>query len=331
MLFITNRVLNEGPTPQNADGSYAVPRSISFDLRNNQAEQSVYLCHREAQNRYTEIGSQTFFNELKAASADQILLYIHGSTNLPEAPIFEQTQILQDLCNLKGNVRVIVIPIIWPCNNNFGLVRDYFDDQIAADASAFAFSRLFEKFLTWRDQGSTLDNPCLKRINLLAHSMGNRVLRGAVEVSARYNHPTGIPMIFRNLFMAAPDVENDTLEPGNPGGHLPESTRNLVTYYAADDLAMRASKVANMKVTSRRLGHTGPRDFAKVPRNVYGIDCGDFNNAYDDPLGHGYFSLDPEGGSGLLFDHLWQCICTGRVPVEISGERSQILNYRYWE
>ncbi len=331
MLFITNRVLNEGPTPQNADGSYAVPRSISFNLRNNQAEQSVYFCVREAQDRYTEIGSQTFFSELKVVEADQILLYIHGSTNLPEMPIFQQTQVLQDLCQAKGEVRVIVIPIIWPSNNNFGLIKDYFDDQIAADASAFAFSRLFEKFLGWRDLGSTLDHPCLKRINLLAHSMGNRVLRGALEMAARYNHPTGIPMIFRNVFMSAADVENDTLEPGNHGEHLPEATRNLVTYYAADDLAMRASKVANMTPTSRRLGHTGPRDFRIVPRNVYGIDCGDFNNVYDNPLGHGYFLHDPQGRPGLLFDHLWECIRTGRVPMERLDGRSQILNSRYWE
>lgn len=331
MLFITNRVLNEGPTPQNLDGSYAVPRSISFDFKNNQAEQSVYFCRRDASNRYQEIGGLAFFDELKMANADQLLFYIHGFSSLPEPAIFPTTQELQDLCDRKDNPRILVIPIIWPCDDDFGMVKDYFDDQVAADASGFAFSRLLEKFLAWREVGSTLEDPCIKRINVLAHSMGNRVLRGALHISASYHHPTGIPMIFRNIFMAAADVENTSLDLGNVGEHIVESARNVVVYYAADDLAMRASKVANMRVTSRRLGHTGPRDMDKVGRNTYAIDCGDFNNTYDQPAGHGYFTSDPEGSSGLVFDHLWECLRLGRVPLEDGQIRVQILSYRYWE
>jgi hypothetical protein len=41
----------------------------------------------------------------------------------------------------------LVIPLIWPSDNDFGIVQDYFDDQKAADASDMAFMRLFEKFL----------------------------------------------------------------------------------------------------------------------------------------------------------------------------------------
>lgn len=69
---------------------------------------------------------------------------------------------------------------------------------------------------------------------------------------------------------------------------------------------MRASKVANLgNAVSRRLGHTGPENMELVPKNVYSIDCDDFNNTYDPPIGHSYFLNNPENEPGALFNH--QC------------------------
>jgi esterase/lipase superfamily enzyme len=333
MLFVTNRALNEGPTTYREDGSVNVPRSVSFNLQNNQAEQSVYFCRRNTPGDYTEVGSTVFFSELKASSYEQILLYIHGFNNLPEPSIFPRVDSLQrlfDAPNAILNGKVLVVPLIWPCDNDLGLVDDYFDDQIAADASAYAFTRMFEKFLHWRIAGSTLKDPCIKRINILAHSMGNRVLRGTLELAVRYFRPDGAPMIFRNIFMAAADVVNETLEPGQRGQYITDAARNVVVYYAADDLAMRASKVANISTTSRRLGHTGPQKIDRVSNNVYAFDCSDFNNDYQDRLGHTYFDRDRNNSPGLLFDHMSQCIATGRIPLENIAIRQQILNTRFW-
>lgn len=332
MLFVTNRVLKEGPTPVNPDGSYVFPRSINFEQSDNQAEQSVYFCRRNARGDYTEIGSQAFYSELKAANFRQVLFYLHGFNCLPETEIFPVVEILQTLFNQKAERFVLVVPLIWPCDDDFGFVKDYFDDQKAADASDFAYMRMFEKFLAWREESSTTENPCLKWINILAHSMGTRVLRGAFNRTVQYYQTRGVPLIFRNAFLASPDLVNEALEPGQEAQFIPESSRNVVVYHAADDLALRSSKVANVKsgISSPRLGHSGPERIDRVPRNVYAIDCADFNNTYDPPLGHGYFLYDDAGRPGLLFDHMWECIRTGRVPLEDSGDRTQILNSRYW-
>jgi esterase/lipase superfamily enzyme len=330
MLFATNRVLKEGPTPANPDGSYTLPRRINFALENNQAEQSVYFCRRNGANDYVEIGNRAFFTALKESKAQQILLYLHGYSNLPEPAIFPTTQRLQALFDQKAAGSIIVVPLIWPCDNDLGAVRDYYDDQIAADASDIAFARMFEKFLAWREDNSTLENPCTKPINLLAHSMGNRVLRGAIARTIEYFQPRGFPLIFRNIFMAAADVANNTLDFGQPGEYIAHGTRNVAVYFAGDDLAMRASKVANMSVTARRMGQTGPERIANVPRNVLALDCGDFNNVYDNPVGHGYFLTDPQGNPGLLFDHMWECIRRGRVPMDPGNARVMILRSRFW-
>jgi esterase/lipase superfamily enzyme len=325
MLFITNRAFNEGQTPMN-NGKPQVPRAVSFDLSNNEAQQSVYFCDRDNKNNYTEIGGQAFLSELKNSNAKEILLYLHGYSNLPEPAIFPRTKELQELFDLKSPGYMLVVPIIWPCDNDLGQIEDYFDDQIAADQSGVAFARLFKKFLAWRENNSTVDNPCTKRINILAHSMGNRVLRATFSSIVQYFLPQGMPLVFRNIFMASADIVNEALEPGQEGQHISPAARNVVVYYAADDLAMRASKVANVgEVASRRLGHTGPEHMDKVNKNVYGLDCDNFNTDYDPPNGHHYFARDRQGNPGLLFDHMWRCIKTKRVPMNPPDARTDIL------
>lgn len=339
MLFVTNRVLEQGLTPLPAPGiDIRLARSVNFTLENNQAEQSFYCCRRTGSFDYTEIGSSNFFDALKEINADQLLFFIHGFSTQPE-DAFDQAQQLQNLLDALHQVserdtnkspKIEVIPLIWPCDNDFGKVRDYFDDQKAADASAYAYMRLMQKFLSWREENSTLDNPCFKRVNVLSFSMGNRVLRGTLHLSAKYYPQNSLGLLFRNVFMAAADVVNETLEPGKSGGVIPLVSRNVVVYYAADDLALRASKVANVNNASRRLGHTGPEDIARVSKNVYAIDCDDFNSRYD-RAGHTYFLEDPEtGDAGLLLRHAWECMRTGRVPVDPARARPlnriEILN-----
>ena len=71
-----------------------------------------------------------------------MLIYIHGFSNLPEH-VFKNVREFQSLCNKEKNGEVLVIPIIWPCDNDLGVVKDYWDDQKSADQSAFAFARMF--------------------------------------------------------------------------------------------------------------------------------------------------------------------------------------------
>ena len=104
MLFVTNRVLEQGLTPLPTAGSeFRLARSVNFVLENNQAEQSFYCCRRTGPYGYTEIGSANLFDELKALNADQILFFIHGYSSLPEYA-FEQTEKLQALLDALHQV-----------------------------------------------------------------------------------------------------------------------------------------------------------------------------------------------------------------------------------
>jgi esterase/lipase superfamily enzyme len=322
MLFITNRF----PT-QSIRTRFG--RDFTFNLDSNAPSNSVFFCSRQSASSNIEIGSEEFLARLKRSKSRQILIYIHGFANLPE-DVFKAAQEFQNLCDKKDNDEVLVIPLIWPCDNDVGVVKDYWDDQKAADQSAYSFARVLQKFIAWRnsEEVNPQSDPCFKRLNILAHSMGNRVLRGTLWAWNKYDLAAGTPLLFRNTFMVAADVVNETLHVGKTGELICHASRNVVVYHASDDLALRASKAANLKnrIASRRLGHTGPEDIDQTPKNVYSVDCDDVNNVEDKPKGHSYFrSGRRRGTAGKVFNHIYDCLKNGRVYPDDEFRRSSII------
>lgn len=322
MLFITSRMPTVNTEP-------ALNADFVFDLTNNSSSRSFFCCRRDNKGKCVEIGSLALLQALKAAKVRQVLVYIHGFANLPD-DVFAAAGELQKLCDRKKAGEILVLPLIWPCDADLGVVKDYWDDQKAADQSAFTFARVMQKFMAWRNSEShnPEDDPCLKRINVLAHSMGNRVLRQTLENWRRYDQPQGLPLLFRNTFMVAADIVNESLHKGEPGELISHASRNVVVYYASDDLALRASKVSNLKnaEASRRLGHSGPEDMARTPKNVYAIDCDDVNTRYDPPRGHSYFRCGTRKGEpGVVFEHIFATLLSGRVFPGDEQRKSSIL------
>jgi esterase/lipase superfamily enzyme len=322
MLFITNRF----PV-----GSIQtkIGRKFEFNLKNNAPSNSMFFCKRHGDGTITEVGGMNFLSELKTCEYRQILLYIHGFSNLPE-DVFKAASEFQELCTKKDKQEILVVPVIWPCDNDLGIVKDYWDDQKSADGSAFSFSRALNRFLEWRESNlnSPDTDPCLKRINVLAHSMGNRVLRETLCAWDKYDLADGVPLIFRNTFLIAADIENESIHRTERAKLICEASRNVVVYFASDDMALRASKAVNLKnkIASRRLGHTGPENMDLTPNNVYTVDCDDVNHLYDNPMGHSYFRSGKNKGSpGLVFEHIYSCLKTGRVFPQDELRRSTII------
>jgi esterase/lipase superfamily enzyme len=322
MLFITNRMPTVNTEP-------AFNPDFQFDLANNSSSRAFFCCRRKKKSSYEEIGSMALLSELKESKYRQLLVYIHGFSNMPET-VFENVQEFQALCDKAKKNEVLAVPLIWPCDNDLGMVKDYWDDQKSADQSGYAIARMMQKFMEWRcsPDFNPDANPCLKRINILAHSMGNRVLRNTLELWRRYDQPSGLPLLFRNTFLVAADILNESVHKGQSGELIGHASRNVVVYFASDDLALRASKVANVRngEASRRLGHTGPEDMDLTPKNVYAIDCDDVNSLYDPPKGHSYFrSGAKKGQPGVVFDHIFRTILTGRPFPDDETRKTTIL------
>ncbi|KAA3618261.1 MAG: alpha/beta hydrolase [Calditrichaeota bacterium] len=322
MLFITNRVPTKNTEPE-------LNKEFEFDLENNSSSRAFFCCRRSSKKSIEEIGSMTLLSAIKNSNYKHVLMYIHGFSTLPE-DVFNHAKELQSLCDNKKDEEILVIPIIWPCDNDIGIIKDYWDDQKAADQSAFSLARMLQKFMEWRSstEYNPDDNPCLKRINILAHSMGNRVLRQTLSNWHKYDQPGGLPLLFRNTFLVAADILNESLHKGHEGELISHTSRNVVIYYASDDLALRASKVSNLKnaEASRRLGHSGPEDLGLTPKNVYAVDCDEVNTTYDYPKGHSYFrSGKKKGEPGIVFDHIFNTLLNGRVFPKDEFRKTSIL------
>jgi esterase/lipase superfamily enzyme len=316
MLFVTNHRIDGSRRSQPG-------RAVAFAQGDPEPGASLYFCQRLAPEQHVELTALPFFSRLRCSRHRQLLFYIHGYNYQPEARVFPDALRLQALCDALDPDLAEVVTILWLCDDDFGLLLDYWDDQQSAMTSSLALGRLLGKFMAWRDRLGT-EETCLKHINLVAHSMGNCVL--ATALSSWAQAYSTVPALFRNLFMVAADVANDLFAPGQPGTLISAAARNVVVYHAADDFALRSSKVANVKnrIVRRRLGHTGPADLAQAPANVVAVDCDDFNCRYD-PLGHSYLLADPAGRPGAVLRHLVEAMRGGRVAGLAAEQRRMIL------
>jgi len=277
------------PEPRRDVQTSSVVRKWVFDLNENSPSASVYFCERGADEVHTEIMSQEFMTRLKDGPAKHLLFFVHGFSTPPNGA-FDAVEEMQAIADEeKQQDFVSIVPVIWPADAQAPVISKYYSDRDAAMDSRTAFSRALLFFLNWQmDQNDAADR-CFKPVSILAHSMGNRVLRETLFYLTDEHLRRGMPRLFRCILLSAGDIVNESLERGNTGEHIPDSSARVVSYFAYDDLALRGSKVINLdEVVSRRLGHTGPENMAKVDNNVYPPDCGDFNTDWDPPAGHSY-------------------------------------------
>lgn len=312
MLFVSNRT----PVSPEQNGVEA-GQTIHFDLHNTAVSLSMYYCERKSVNNYVYIGEKKFFQQLEQLPENtQILFYIHGFNDTGEARIFPHADLLEALINHHAKEYLVkVIPLIWPCDNDpiFMLADDYYDDQIAADQSAIAFAQFFSNVELWLQKNSHLNNNIQRKIHLFTHSMGARVLKNALNELAKTK--SNILSTFINIFIAAPDLSNDALEAGQEGELIAKAAKQVVVYYASDDLALAASRLANLryKITAKRLGRAGIRDLVKVAENIYQVNCNDFNHQFEPAIGHVYFLTDPWNRTSPIITHVTQAIVKGAI------------------
>ena len=172
MFFITNRRLVQSPRSQ-------AGRMIDFDLADNEAMASIFFARRFTRGVYDELTAVPFFDRLRGSHRRNILIHLHGPGMMPEDVFTSAMEIQRGLDAVDGSL-VEVVPMIWPCGGDFGHLRDHWDDRAAAERSGLALARAMNKLVAWRE--ARMVGPCgIEHIDVLAHSMGNRVLDSAMR------------------------------------------------------------------------------------------------------------------------------------------------------
>ncbi|ESQ10523.1 MAG: alpha/beta fold hydrolase [Thiohalocapsa sp. PB-PSB1] len=274
IYFGTNRDPNRLPSPD--DFGDAFSRDGLANLRFGQAEVDPDNGGVSTLELYPEqpdgtlLGSTKLFETLQQRMLDNhgdLLIFIHGfNTTFKEA--LQTAAILQQKYRIDGEEPLNVVTFSWPSD---GKPSSYRNDRHDAKSSGLAFARGIQKvleFLTHLDANRN----CKRDMHLIAHSMGNYLLRHAVQEMLEQN-PGPLPRLFEQIILAAADEDDDALEKDHKLKRLPELSRRVSVYFNRGDRALNISDWT--KGNPDRLGSDGPRRPTEVPMKVSLVDCGD--------------------------------------------------------
>jgi esterase/lipase superfamily enzyme len=225
-------------------------------------------------------GSLALFAELRKAMLNNsdVVIYIHGfNVSWAEAVgAAASLQLMLNRHNTPGDKNILVILFSWPSDGKALPYVSYKSDRTDASGSGKAFGRGLLKLRDYLEELKTgskkTDSPlCNQDIHLLCHSMGNYVLQNTLERMRSFANGTSLPRLFEHVFMCAPDVSDDVLEPEKAMGDLHQITRNVTVYHNKGDLAMSISDYT--KGNPDRLGHEGAARPAQLHRKCHQVDC----------------------------------------------------------
>ena len=227
-----------------------------------------------------------FRKDMKQGDALGIL---HGFFNTFEASIEGSARVL-----VNANVPDVPLFVFaWPSK---GKVTGYLPDRKAATRSGEAFARAVQKFIEYVRSLSRREF-CNHEVNLLAHSMGNYVLRFGLQ-AIRERHPELLErQIFSDVILVAADEDADALEREDKLQLLSRLARRITVYYTDLDGALWTSD--NVKFNPDRLGRRGPSRISGTPDNVFAVDVTAVIQADKPNRYHGYHRSIPRVGDDI--------------------------------
>ena len=220
------------------------------------------------------------------SQSGELLLLIHGYNATFEEAVLRAAQIAYDI-EFQG------VPIVysWPAQ---GKTLSYTVDQINA---AWTRPHLVE-FLRM-----LVGKSGARKIHLLGHSLGNRVLSDALVEFVRDHEPMPAP-IFGQIILAAPDIDAEIFA-RDAAPHLVKCSERITVYASSKDRAMAGSRTLHRYP---RLGEAGER--LTLFRDFKRIEVVDATGARETVLGHTYFSVSPR-----FLDDL-RGVLAGKEPID---------------
>jgi esterase/lipase superfamily enzyme len=210
---------------------------------------------------------------VKASPDRSVMVFIHGFNNRFEDSVYRFAQIVHD-----SGAHSVPILVTWPSR---GSVLAYGYDRESTNYTRNALENLFQ-FLN-RD-------PEIKEVSILAHSMGNWLAIESLRQMAIRNGR--LPAKFKNIMLAAPDVDVDVFrsqiaDMGNPRPHF-------TLFVSRDDRALAVSRRVWGDVS--RLGSIDPeQDPYKAELAQNEITVIDLTKVKaGDKLHHDKFASSPE-------------------------------------
>ncbi len=283
VYFATNR--KKDGTGEFGFGASAVPNNAAAATYAVAEVSSVTLADADAGTiqsiHDTNAGdfSQAVKDKIIGAGRN-LLIFIHGADNSFEDAI-KRAAFNREWFAASGEAaaNTTVVAFTWPSSNKYFSaghtpLEEYKTDQVQAGKSHFHLALFLKRVDDLR--GNFLQAHSGGRVFLLAHSMGNWALQGAVQ--GWFDDHGASDRMFDQVILAAADEVRDTFETPDGGrlANLPKLSGRISVYYNRADILMILSEAANHNV---RLGYNGPED--KFDTSIYPpaefrlVDCSD--------------------------------------------------------
>lgn len=274
IYFATNRNPNNAQTPTDFGKNFS-DTSLG-DLRFGQAKvKKGTLDHSSIQvlpDNAAE-GSEALFKQLRESMKTQSLdslIFIHGFNVSFKEAVESAAKIGERYAKLSSKTyQPNIFVFSWPSD---GVITGYGNDRHDAETSGYAFARGLIKLSAFL-KGSDQQQACQQSINLIAHSMGNYVLRHALQQAKKIANGASLSRVFDNIILTAADEDNDAFEHDHKLARLPELAQRITVYFNNGDLALTTSDLT--KGNPDRLGHDGPNQPHQIPAKVVIVDASD--------------------------------------------------------
>ena len=235
------------------------------------------------------LGSKNIFERVRGKMTlhgRDTVMFIHGYNVSFKEALTSAARLKRNFSTANGGAGINVVLFSWPSDGSMMPHIAYANDRQDATASGPAFARGLLKLADFL-RGSTAEETCDQRIHLVAHSMGNYVLRHTVQEYVA--HASGRPVrIFDQVLMMAADEDDDAFEHPHKLKLLPGLAKRVNVDFNNNDRAMAVSD--KTKGNPDRLGDDGPR----VPRGIPGkVTLIDATPAVDGLVEHSYFLDTP--------------------------------------
>lgn len=218
-----------------------------------------------------EKGSDVLFAELRKTmkiSGTDSLIFIHGFNVTFKEALESAAKMGECYARLSENkYKPNIFVFSWPSD---GMVTNYSNDRSDAEASGYAFARGIIKLAAFLKDTSS-EQLCNQKIHLIAHSMGNYVLRYSLQQARKISGGGALARIFDNIILTAADEDSDAFEHDYKFSSLPDLAQRITVYFNSGDLALKISDYT--KGNPHRLGHDGPNKPHEIPAKVVLVDA----------------------------------------------------------
>ncbi|MBO0749808.1 MAG: alpha/beta hydrolase, partial [Porphyrobacter sp.] len=194
-------------------------------------------------------GSGNFLDDLRKEmfAGRDTLVFIHGF-NVSFMDAIEEGALLAS--SIPHNINLVVFS--WPSDGEAVPYMSYYSDREDARASGPALARAYLKLFDFIQElrqaevrqlqaagkdPDTQTELCQRCIHVLAHSMGNYVLRNGIQ-AIRTKDPRKMVRMFDQVIMAAADEDDDTFESDDKLRVLPTMARRITVYHNHNDRAL---------------------------------------------------------------------------------------------